>query len=52
MDAVNASGDCFLSHAVLNGRYVIRLSVGGMHTTLQDVQIAWDALRREAAAAA
>ncbi len=50
IEAVNASGECFLSHAVLDGRYVLRLAVGGLHTTTQDVTVAWDALRREAAA--
>ena len=50
IEAVNASGECFLSHAVLDGRYVLRLAVGGLHTTAQDVTVAWDALRREAAA--
>ncbi len=29
---VNASGDILLSHAVLGGRYVLRLAVGQMHT--------------------
>jgi aromatic-L-amino-acid decarboxylase len=46
---VNASGDMLISHAVLGGRYVLRLAVGQMHTTEEDVRIAWEVLRRESA---
>jgi aromatic-L-amino-acid decarboxylase len=46
---VNASGDILLSHAVLDGRYVLRLAVGQMHTTEEDVRLAWEVLRRESA---
>ncbi len=45
---VNASGEIFISHAVLKGRYVLRLAVGQMNTTEQDVRRAWEVLRREA----
>jgi aromatic-L-amino-acid decarboxylase len=47
---VNASGEIFVSHAVLNGQYVLRLAVGQMRTGEEDVKHAWDALRREASA--
>jgi aromatic-L-amino-acid/L-tryptophan decarboxylase len=47
---VNASGEIFISHAVLGGRYVLRLAVGQMRTTEADVQRAWDVLRRLALA--
>ncbi|MFL5829218.1 MAG: pyridoxal phosphate-dependent decarboxylase family protein [Solirubrobacteraceae bacterium] len=50
LERVNASGEIFLSHAVLEGRYVLRLAVGQMSTGPADVQRAWDVLRREAAA--
>jgi len=46
LDAVNASGEAFLSHAVLGGRYVLRLAVGQMSTTEADVRHTWDVLRR------
>jgi aromatic-L-amino-acid decarboxylase len=46
---VNASGDILISHAVLAGRYVLRLAVGQMHTREEDVEQAWQVLRREAA---
>jgi aromatic-L-amino-acid decarboxylase len=45
---VNAGGEIFISHAVLGGRYVLRLAVGQMSTTEADVRLAWDVLRREA----
>ena len=38
----------FISHAVLDGRYVLRLAVGQMSTTEADVRLAWEVLRREA----
>jgi aromatic-L-amino-acid decarboxylase len=43
---VNANGDIFLSHAALNGRYVLRLAVGQMRTGEEDVRCAWEVLRR------
>jgi aromatic-L-amino-acid decarboxylase len=46
---VNASGDILISHAVLAGRYVLRLAVGQMHTREEDVEQAWQVLKREAA---
>ncbi len=45
---VNASGEIFISSCVLDGRYVLRLAVGQIRTTEEDVKIAWDVLRREA----
>jgi aromatic-L-amino-acid decarboxylase len=50
LERVNASGVVFLSHAVLDGRYVLRLAVGQMNTSIEDVELAWSVLRREAAA--
>ena len=49
VDRVNASGEAFLSHTGLNGRYVIRLAVGNERTTEEDVRRAWDGIRRVAA---
>jgi aromatic-L-amino-acid/L-tryptophan decarboxylase len=46
LEAVNASGEAFLSHAALNGRYVLRLAVGQMSTTVQDIRLTWDVLQR------
>jgi aromatic-L-amino-acid decarboxylase len=49
LERVNASGEVFLSHTRLNGRYSLRLAVGNARTTEDDVRLAWDVLRREAA---
>jgi aromatic-L-amino-acid decarboxylase len=48
LERVNASGEVFLSHTRLDGRYVLRLAVGNARTTEDDVRLAWDVLRREA----
>lgn len=45
LDRVNASGEIFLSHAQLNGRYVIRVAIGNMGTTRGHVQRAWELIR-------
>jgi aromatic-L-amino-acid decarboxylase len=50
VERVNRSGELFLSHTRLNGRYVLRLAVGNERTTEVDVRRAWDALRAAAAA--
>jgi aromatic-L-amino-acid/L-tryptophan decarboxylase len=49
LERVNAGGEMFISHAVLDGRYVLRLAIGQVTTTEDDVRRAWDVLRREAA---
>jgi aromatic-L-amino-acid decarboxylase len=51
LERVNATGEIFISHTRLNDRYVLRLAVGNARTSEQDVQRAWDVLRRCAAAA-
>ncbi|HZN20957.1 MAG TPA: pyridoxal-dependent decarboxylase [Gaiellaceae bacterium] len=50
LERVNASGEVFLSHARLGDRLALRLAVGSFRTTEEDVALAWDVLRREAAA--
>ena len=50
LERVNDSGEVFLSHTRFDGRYMLRLAVGNFRTTEDDVRIAWDVLRREAAA--
>lgn len=48
LERVNASGEAFLIHTRLNGRFVIRLAIGNAWTTEADVRRAWVVLRREA----
>ena len=49
LERVNDSGEVFLSHARFDDRYMLRLAVGNFRTTEDDVRLAWDVLRREAA---
>jgi aromatic-L-amino-acid/L-tryptophan decarboxylase len=49
MARVNATGEIFLSHTKLNGRYVMRMAFGNERTTIDDVRRAWDVLRSAAA---
>jgi aromatic-L-amino-acid/L-tryptophan decarboxylase len=51
LDAVNASGEVFLSHTKLRGHFVLRLAVGNIRTTETHVRRAWELLREHAAAA-
>ena len=46
VERVNRSGELFLSHTRLGGRYVLRLAVGNERTTEEDVRRAWAALRQ------
>jgi aromatic-L-amino-acid decarboxylase len=50
LHAVNATGEIFISHTKLDGRYAIRLAIGNLRTRRDDVEHAWRLLRREAAA--
>jgi aromatic-L-amino-acid decarboxylase len=49
LERVNATGEIFISHTRLHDRYVLRLALGNARTTEEDVRLAWDVLRREAA---
>ena len=44
VDEVNQSGQVFVSHTRLDGRYVIRLAIGNLHTTEHHVHHAWSLL--------
>lgn len=46
MERINRDGEIFLSHTVLNGKFVIRLAIGNMGTTHAHVQRAWELIRR------
>jgi aromatic-L-amino-acid decarboxylase len=45
MDAVNRSGEVFLSHTRLRGRFTIRLAIGNLRTERRHVERAWELLR-------
>lgn len=40
-DAINADGRVYVSHSVIREGYVIRLSIGNIHTTRSDVEHLW-----------
>ena len=42
---VNRSGEAFLTHTVVDDRYVLRVAIGGTATTRTDVERLWDQLR-------
>jgi aromatic-L-amino-acid decarboxylase len=48
LEAVNATGEVFLSHTRLNGAVALRLAVGHMRTTEAHVARAWELLREKA----
>jgi aromatic-L-amino-acid decarboxylase len=52
LERVNATGEIYISGTRLNGRYVLRLAIGNMRTTEDDVVRAWELLRGAAATAA
>ncbi len=50
LERVNASGDVFLSHTRLGGRFVLRLAIGNIRTAERHVARAWELLRAAAGA--
>jgi aromatic-L-amino-acid decarboxylase len=46
LERVNRTGEIFISHTRLDGRYVLRLAIGNARTTEDDVRRAWDVLRQ------
>lgn len=46
--AVNASGRAFMTHFVVEGKFVIRLAVGGAMTEMRHVGDAWELVQRTA----
>jgi aromatic-L-amino-acid decarboxylase len=49
LESVNQSGEIFISHTRLRGRYTLRLAIGNLHTTESHVTRAWDLLQQHAA---
>jgi aromatic-L-amino-acid decarboxylase len=48
LDEINASGRAFLSHTVLNGRFVLRLAIGNMGTNWEDLLEVWNLVQQAA----
>src|SRR5437660_931453 len=47
MNAINAAGRFFLSHTKLHDKFTIRIAVGNLRTTQQDVQELWKELQAQ-----
>jgi len=47
LEAVNSTGEIFISHTRLNGRYTLRLAIGNLHTTETHVIRAWELLQEQ-----
>jgi aromatic-L-amino-acid decarboxylase len=48
MEAANATGEVYLSSTVLNGKVVLRVAIGNLGTTWDDVNRAWELLKTAA----
>ncbi|NKB38452.1 MAG: aspartate aminotransferase family protein [Gammaproteobacteria bacterium] len=48
LQAVNDSGEAYLTHTKLDGRYTLRLAVGQTHTEMEHVEKVWRLLNDEA----
>jgi aromatic-L-amino-acid decarboxylase len=48
LDAVNGTGEAFLSHTRVGGRLVLRLAIGHLRTRERHVARAWALLREHA----
>jgi aromatic-L-amino-acid decarboxylase len=48
LEEVNKTGQLFLSHTKLRGKFAIRIAIGNLKTTWDDVSLAWDVLQQKA----
>jgi aromatic-L-amino-acid decarboxylase len=48
VDRVNRSGEAYLTPAMLDGRWTVRVSVGAAPTEREHVEDLWALIRREA----
>jgi aromatic-L-amino-acid decarboxylase len=51
LQQLNASGELYLTHTKLDGRYTLRMSIGQSHTDRTHVAHAWQMMRAAARAA-
>jgi len=52
LDAVNATGEVFLSHTRINGIFALRIAIGHLRTTAAHTRRAWELLSQHTAALA
>jgi aromatic-L-amino-acid decarboxylase len=47
LEAINASGKIFLSHTKLNGKFVIRLTIGSIRHERRHITDAWELIKNK-----
>ena len=45
-EAVNGSGEALISHTDVRGRYALRMAIGNLRTTLDDVRTTWELIQK------
>jgi aromatic-L-amino-acid decarboxylase len=50
MESANATGEIFISHTKIDGRFALRLAIGNLRTTRDDVARAWKILQTQSRA--
>ena len=48
IEAINASGDAYLTPAQLDGRWMVRVSIGALATEREHVETLWEHMRSAA----
>ena len=48
IERINATGSTYLSSTVLKGQFVLRLAIGNIATTEQDIRESWELIRSSA----
>lgn len=48
MEAVNSTGEAFISHTILHGKVTLRLAIGNLGTTWDDVRRTWELVQEKA----
>jgi aromatic-L-amino-acid/L-tryptophan decarboxylase len=48
LSEINATGEAFLSHTVLNGIFVLRFAIGNFQSTEQDIRDTWTMIQKTA----
>jgi aromatic-L-amino-acid decarboxylase len=47
VERVNRSGSAYLTPAILDGRWIVRVSIGSILTEREHVEALWGLIRRE-----
>jgi len=48
LQQVNETGEVFLSHTKIKDKFAIRLAIGNIKTTWEDVSLAWKIIQQKA----